>query len=109
MADDRPEVDLTVMLATFEARMSRIEELASLLARYVVLTRRRAECRNVDLISSVLEPGRFVVIEKWGSPDAQRAHMDEPETVALAEGCRDLLSGPPRFDLCEGVSAHDLS
>lgn len=82
--------------------------MAAVLARYVVLTRSSPECRNVDLVASMVEPGRFVVIEKWASPDAQRAHMDAPETVAFAEGCRDLLASPPRFDLCEAVSAHDL-
>jgi len=109
MPDDDREVELSVVLAVFEARTGRVEALAALLANYVVVTRRASDCRNVDLVASVIEPGRFVVVEKWGSPEAQRAHMDAPETVALAQECRDLLSSPPRFDLCEAVSAHDLS
>lgn len=109
MAEAQPDVELTVVLAVFEARTGRIEALGALLARYVVLTRRAQECRNVDLVASVIERGRFVVIEKWESAAAQRSHMDAPETVALAEDCRDLLSGAPRFDLCEAVSAHDLT
>lgn len=108
MVDEEHDVELAVVLAVFEARTGRLESLGALLARYVVLTRGAAECRNVDLVTSVIEPARFVVIEKWASAEAQRAHMDAPETVALAEDCRDLLSGPPRFDLCEAVSAHDL-
>jgi len=109
MVDDDRDVELSIVLAVFEARPGRVETLAALLANYVVLTRRAVECRNVDLVTSVIEPGRFVVIEKWGSTQAQRAHMDAPETVSLAQECRDLLSSPPRFDLCEAVSAHDLT
>lgn len=100
--------DVTVLLGTFEAVPDRVEGLAGLLARYVVMTRRRPSCTNVDLVASVLEPGRFTVIEKWLSADDQRAHMDAPETVAFAEDCRGLLATAPRFDLCDGVSAHDL-
>jgi len=105
MADDEREVELSVVLAVFEARTGRVEALGALLARYVVVTRTSPDCRNVDLVVSVIEPGRFVVVEKWASAHAQRAHMDAPETVELAEECRDLLSGPPRFDLCEAVSS----
>jgi quinol monooxygenase YgiN len=108
-ADRGNDVELHVVVATFHARPGSVEALGALLARYVVLTRRDPACRNVDLVASVLEPGRLVVIEKWESAQAQRVHLDAPETVAMAEGCRDLLVRAPHFDLCEGISAHDLA
>ena len=53
-------------------------------------------------------PGRFTVIEKWGSPEHQRAHFDSAEMVEMAEACSGLLAEAPDIDLLEGISAHDL-
>jgi quinol monooxygenase YgiN len=97
------EVDLAVLVGRFEATPGREEALAAVLAKYVVLTRRHAECRNVDLVASVLHPGRYVVIEKWVTPDGPRIHLDHPETVEMAEAARPLLRTPPDLDLCRAV------
>jgi quinol monooxygenase YgiN len=56
----------------------------------------------------VTRPDRFLIIEKWESAEAQRAHFDSPDMVEMAESCRGLLSRPPEIDLFEGISAHDL-
>lgn len=53
-------------------------------------------------------PGRLVVIEKWATPAAQRAHFDSAAMVEMAEACRGLLAEPPDIDLLEAISAHDL-
>ena len=84
------------------------EPLQSVLAKYVVLSRGHPGCRNIDLCASATSPGRFVVIEKWDSPEAQRTHFDSPEMVEMAEACAPLLTAPPTIDLLEGMSAHDL-
>ena len=49
-----------------------------------------------------------MIIEKWGSPEAQRAHFDSPEMVEMAKACEGLLALPPQIDLLEAISAHDL-
>jgi quinol monooxygenase YgiN len=102
-------VDLTVVTMAFDAAPGAAEQLGAVLARYVVLSRGHPGCRNIDLCASVTRPGRYVVIEKWDSPAAQRAHFDSPEMVAMAEAARPLLAGPPDIDLLDGVSAHDLA
>ena len=80
-----------------------------MLAKYVVLSRGHAGCRNIDLCASATSPGRFVIIEKWESPEAQRAHFDSTEMVEMAKACDGLLTQPPQIDLLEGISAHDLA
>jgi quinol monooxygenase YgiN len=50
-----------------------------------------------------------VIVSKWDSPAAQRAHFDSPEMVAMAEQCSGLLQAPPAIDLLEPISAHDLN
>jgi quinol monooxygenase YgiN len=102
------EIDLAVVVGAFDARTGREAELAATLAKYVVLTRRRPACRNVDLVASSLHRGRLVVVEKWTSPDAAREHLDAAETVDMARAATDLLAGPPDLDLCDAISAQDL-
>jgi quinol monooxygenase YgiN len=100
------EPDLTLVTMAFDAADG--NGLAAVLAKYVVLTRMEQGCRNVDLCGSVTTPNRFVVIEKWESAAAQRAHFDSEVMVDMARSCTGLLTGPPEIDLLEGLSAHDL-
>jgi quinol monooxygenase YgiN len=102
------DLELAVIIGSFETRTGRASDLAAVLAKYVVLTRRHPHCRNVDLIASASRPGRLVVIEKWESADDARAHLDAPETVEMATTARDMLAGAPDLDLYESISAQDL-
>ena len=101
------EVELTVVTLTFQAADP--ERLLAILAKYVVVSRGAPGCRNIDLCASATREGRYLVIEKWGSLDAQRAHFDSPEMVEMAEACRGVLTAPPDIDLWDGASAHDLA
>jgi quinol monooxygenase YgiN len=104
MAD---EVELTLVTMSFVT--TKPEALMPILAKYVVVSRGHAGCRNIDLCASVANPGRFVVIEKWDSPEHQQAHFDSAEMVDMARSCTGILSAPPDIDLLEGISAHDLA
>jgi quinol monooxygenase YgiN len=101
------EVELTIVTIVFDAAQPDL--LTAALAKYVVLSRQQPGCRNIDLCASVTTPGRFVIIEKWESPAAQRVHFDSPEMVEMAAACNGLLTRPPDVDLLEGLSAHDLN
>src|SRR5688572_20610371 len=92
--------------ATDEAAAAK---LLGVLAKYVVVARGHNGCRNIDLVASVTHPGRYLLVQKWDSPDAQRAHFDSADMVEMAEACRGLLATPPDVDLWEGMSAHDLA
>jgi quinol monooxygenase YgiN len=105
-----PAVELTIVTLAFEAvpDAAAAEELAGVLARYVVLARREHGCRNVDLCASVTRPGRYLIVQKWSDPDAQRAHFDSDLMVGMARECSALLGAPPEIDLWDAASAHDL-
>jgi quinol monooxygenase YgiN len=92
--------------ATDEASAAK---LLGVLAKYVVIARGQEGCRNIDLVASVTHAWRYLLVEKWESPDAQRAHFDSPAMVEMAEACRGLLARPPVIDLWDGISAHDLA
>ncbi len=102
------DVEIAVLTAAFTARPDHESELAAVLARYVVLARGEAACRNVDLLTSATQSGRFVVIEKWESAGAARAHLDTPLMVDMAAAVVPLLAEKPTIDLLDAISAHDL-
>ncbi|HZX53959.1 MAG TPA: antibiotic biosynthesis monooxygenase [Ilumatobacteraceae bacterium] len=101
------EIELAIVTLQFDAADS--ESLLPILSKYVVVTRMQAGCRNVDLCASVTHPGRWLVIQKWVSAGAQRAHFDSDVMVEMATACNRILSGPPDIDLWDGPSAHDLN
>ena len=105
MPDD---VRIWVVAGRFQARPGAEAQLTAALAKYVVVTRMRPRCRNVDLVVSATDSGCFLVIEKWDDEDAPRAHLDEQETVDMARAAVPLLAAKPDIDLYETVSAHDL-
>ena len=109
MVDDgkREEVELAIVTMRLDAADP--EGLLAVLSKYVVMTRMEPGCRNVDLCASVTHPGRYLLIQKWDSAEAQRAHFDSPAMVEMATACTGLLASPPDLDLWDGPSAHDLA
>ena len=105
MAGD--EVELAIVTMAFDA--ADLDRLIPILSKYVVVSRQQPGCRNIDFCASVTAPGRLVIIQKWESAAAQRAHFDSPEMVEMAEMAKPLLTGPPVIDLLDGLSAHDLT
>jgi quinol monooxygenase YgiN len=106
------DVELTVVTLGFDARAAdnrSADRLLAVLAKYVVLSRGQRGCRNIDLCASRTEPGRFLIIEKWETPEAQQRHFDSPEMVEMAEACGGLVARRPAVDLLTGISAHDLA
>jgi quinol monooxygenase YgiN len=106
MADAGVEVELAIVTMRFDAADA--ESLLATLSKYVVVTRMQPGCRNVDLCASVTHPGRYLIIQKWTSASAQRAHFDSQVMVEMARSCNGLLTAPPDIDLWDGASAHDL-
>lgn len=104
MAD---EIDLAIVTMRFEA--SDDAALLAILSKYVVMTRMQPGCRNIDLCSSVTRPGRYLLIQKWDSPQAQRRHFDSEGMVEMATACAGVLASAPDIDLWDGPSAHDLA
>jgi quinol monooxygenase YgiN len=108
-ANGEPEVEIAVLTARFLARPGAEDELLAALSRYVVLTRHEPACRNVDLVASVTEAGRFLVIEKWASSAAVQAHLDSPLMAEMARAAVACIASKPDIDLYDSISAHDLT
>jgi quinol monooxygenase YgiN len=99
-------VELAIVTMRFDA--ADVDALMAVLSKYVVLTRMQPGCRNIDLCASATQPGRYLVIQKWESAGAQRAHFDSEVMVEMAKSCTGVLTTAPDIDLWDGASAHDL-
>ena len=106
MSDD---LEIALLTATFDATPGAESDLAATLARYVVLTRHEPSCRNVDLVTSITHPGRFLLIEKWDSADAVQAHLNSALMTEMAQAALPSLASKPEIDLYDTISAHDLA
>jgi len=84
------------------------DPLLAELVRYVVMTRGEPGCRNVDLCASVTTPARVVIVEKWATFAAQRAHFDGTALLTLARAAETMGAARPEIELLQGLSAHDL-
>ncbi|CAB4882183.1 unannotated protein [freshwater metagenome] len=100
------EIQLAIVTMRFDA--SDPGSLLAILSKYVVLSRMQPGCRNIDLCASVTQPSRYLLIQKWDSPAAQRAHFDSDVMIEMARSCAGILVSPPDIDLWDGPSAHDL-
>jgi quinol monooxygenase YgiN len=103
------DVEIAVLTARFLARPGAEESLLAALSRYVVLTRHEPACRNVDLVASVTEAGRFLLIEKWESAAAVQAHLDSRLMADMAQAALAAVATKPDIDLYDSISAHDLN
>jgi quinol monooxygenase YgiN len=107
-AAGEPEVEIAVLTARFLARPGAEEALLAALSRYVVLTRHEPACRNVDLVASVTEAGRYLLIEKWESAAAVQAHLDSRLMADMAQAALAAIASKPEIDLYDSISAHDI-
>ncbi len=102
------EIDVAILSASFNALADHEGDLAAALAKYVVLTRHLPHCRNVDLVVSTTERGRFLVLSKWDSDGDARTHLDSDVMVEMANSVVGYLGEKPVLDLWDSISAHDL-
>ncbi len=102
------DLTLAIVAGVFDARPGTEADLGAVLAHYVVMSRTSPGCRNIDLVASLTKPGRFLVYEKWESPEHQQEHLRSSVTEQMATAAMPLLAGPPDLGLFEAVSAHDL-
>ncbi len=101
--------DVEPVMVIMSFRATDPGRLLEILATYVVASRGQEGCRNIDLVASTTNDDRIVVVQKWDSAAAQRAHFDSPEMVTMAQAGTPLLSDTPDIDLFDGVSMHDLA
>jgi len=83
------------VVATFQARPGKEDELRAALTTLVAPTSKENGCLNYDLHASPESPGRFLFHENWTSKSALETHLQSPHKQALLPRVDELCSEPP--------------
>ncbi|MBU0516260.1 MAG: antibiotic biosynthesis monooxygenase [Proteobacteria bacterium] len=87
------------VIALFQAKKGKEEELKELLAGLTGPTRAEAGCIRYELIQQNDDPASLAMVEEWQSPETLGAHS-KSEHLAQARGAMaDLLAAPPDIRL----------
>ena len=70
------------VVAVIKAKAGKEKELERILAGLVRPTRQEAGCLQYDLQRSAKDPGTFVFIEKWTSPEVLEKHLQSSHVQA---------------------------
>jgi len=79
----------------FQAQEGKDEALRDLIESFVPLIESSDGCQSCQLLQSLEDPTRIVVIEVWDSTEAHQASIKNIPPGALQEAMK-LLAGPPK-------------
>jgi len=89
------------VVATFEARPGRAEELKEVLLALVAPTRQETGCLNYDLHVSPDNPARFLFHENWASRTLLDEHLQSPHFKAAFPRMSELCAAAPEIKFWE--------
>ena len=92
------------VVATFQAKPGKEEELKKVLTGLVAPTRQEAGCINYDLHQSPEEPGKFLFHENWTSKAHLDAHLQSAHIKALLPRVPELALGMPEIKIWERIA-----
>ena len=92
------------VVATFQARPGKEEELKAALIGLVAPTRKETGCLNYDLHASPEDPAKFLFHENWTSKAHLDAHLKSPHIAALLPRVDELCVAFPEIKIWEKVA-----
>ena len=92
------------VVATFQAKPGKEEELKKALISLVAPTRKEIGCLNYDLHQSPEDPGKFLFHENWTTKAALDAHLQNDHVKMLLPRMDDLAVGMPEIKIWEKIA-----
>jgi len=92
------------VVATFEARPGKENELRNALIGLVAPTRQETGCLNYDLHVLPEHPAKFLFHENWTTKAALDAHLQSAHIQALLPRVGELCVAPPAIVLWDRVA-----
>ncbi len=80
--------------ANIEVQPGKEEELVAAMTAVVGPTRAEEGCLEYHLYRSPEVPTRFLMIERWASPQALAAHLETPHIKALFAQAPQIVAAP---------------
>jgi quinol monooxygenase YgiN len=91
------------VVATFQAKPGKENELRAALIGLLAPTRREAGCVNYDLHSSPEDPAKFLFYENWTGKVALDAHMQTLHVQKLLPRVNELCVAFPEIKIWEKI------
>ena len=92
------------VVATFQARPGKEEELKKALIGLVAPTRKEAGCINYDLHALPEDPAKFLFHENWTSKAHLDAHLKSAHIAALLPRVDELCAAFPEIKIWEQIA-----
>lgn len=92
------------VVATFQAKPGKTEELKKALISFVAPTRKEAGCINYDLFQLPEDPSKFLFYENWTTKAALDVHLQTPHIQAVLPRLDDLAVGMPEIKIWEKIA-----
>jgi len=92
------------VVATFEARPGKENELRNALIGLVAPTRQEAGCLNYDLHVLPENPAKFLFHENWTTKAALDVHLQSPHIQALLPRVGELCVAPPEITIWNRIA-----
>ncbi|WP_431958352.1 putative quinol monooxygenase [Nocardia lijiangensis] len=96
-----------VVVATMVAKPGQEELVETTLRAAAPAVHAEPGCLLYALHRKAGEPGRFVMIEKWASKEALRAHGQGAALREVGAALGEALAGPPEVSVFEPLPAGD--
>jgi quinol monooxygenase YgiN len=91
------------VVATFQARPGKENELRAALLGLITPTRKEAGCLNYDLHASPEDAAKFLFHENWTSKELLDAHLKSPHVAALLPRVGELCTAFPEIKVWEKI------
>ena len=91
------------VVATFQAKQGKEEELKNIFTSVLAPTRAEAGCINYDLHQSPDDPAKFLFHENWASLAALDAHLKAPHIAPLLARMDEFCAVPPEIKIWEKI------
>lgn len=92
------------VVATFQAKPGKTEELKKALISFVAPTRKEAGCINYDLHQLPEDPSKFLFYENWTTKAALDVHLQTPHIQAVLPHLDTLAVGMPEIKIWEKIA-----
>ena len=95
---------MVIVIARFQPRSDRRDELLALLAEVQEASRRDDGCLNYGYYENITEASSFVAVEEWRDMDALAAHLRTEHVGRLIAAIGEMAE-TERFE----IAAHDVA
>ncbi|MGA3283240.1 MAG: putative quinol monooxygenase [Verrucomicrobiota bacterium] len=95
---------IVTVVATFQAKPGKENELRAVLTGLVAPTRKETGCLNYDLHQSPEDPAKFLFHENWTSKAHLDAHLQTPHIKALLPRVDELCVAFPEITIWERIN-----